>query len=256
MYKIIAIPALTDNYIWAIANANKQQVAVVDPGDAAPVIEFLTTQNMQLTAILLTHHHADHINGVPALLEFNSVPVYGPSSKYIKSVTVPLTDGDSINLSEQDIQLQIMEIPAHTLDHIAYFNAKVLFSGDTLFTGGCGRIFEGSAEQMLVALHKLSMLNKQTQVYCGHEYTENNLRFAALVEPNNLQISERLEKCITLRKQAKSTVPATIATELATNPFLRVRQPQILSAIEAHFKRKFINEIDAFAALRNWKNNF
>lgn len=254
MIEITPISAFKDNYIWAITNPNNPQVVVVDPGDAAPIIEYLCVNNLQLNAILLTHHHDDHIGGVEALLQHTIVPVYGPQSTLIRSVTKPLTEGSSIDLI-QGLQLKVMEIPAHTLDHIAYYNEQVLFCGDTLFTAGAGRIFEGTAKQMLQALQRLAALNPQTQVYCGHEYTLNNLRFAAMVEPGNLEIQKRLAEAQQLREKNKPTVPSTIGLELQTNPFLRSKIGAVVSSVEAHFRETFSTPVEVLAALREWKNN-
>ncbi len=246
MQKIIGIPALADNYIWTLVNTDTRKVVLVDPGDAVPVLKFLVEQQLQLSGILLTHHHADHTGGVPKLLDYKSVPVFGPG----------LANGSEVIVPELNLTLQVMAIPAHTLDHIAYYNKDILFCGDTLFTGGCGRIFEGTPQQMLAALDQLAALPLQTKVFCGHEYTVNNLRFALQVEPDNKKLQQRLETAILMRDQNQSTVPSTIAEELATNPFLRTRQPQIRDAIEAHWQQHFIDDIAVFAALREWKNTW
>jgi len=246
MQKIIGIPALTDNYIWAIINTAAGKVAVVDPGTATPVINFLEDQQLQLSSILLTHHHHDHTGGVSELLNYCSVPVFGPG----------LATGTAVIVPEIELTLQVLAIPAHTLDHVAYYNQDILFCGDTLFTGGCGRVFEGSAQQMLAALDQLSALSLQTKVYCGHEYTINNLRFALEVEPDNLKLQQRFETTVFMREQNEPTVPSSIAEELATNPFLRTRQPQVIAAIEAHWQRSFAGDVAVFAALREWKNTW
>lgn len=246
MQKIIGIPALADNYIWALVNTAIGKAAIVDPGDAAPVIKFLTKHQLQLSGILLTHHHGDHTGGVSKLLDYCCVPVFGPG----------LVTGRKIIVPEIELTLQVLAIPAHTLDHVAYYNQEILFCGDTLFTGGCGRLYEGTAQQMLEALDKLSSLPVQTKVYCGHEYTVNNLRFALEVEPDNHKLQQRFEAALILREQNEPTVPSTIAEELATNPFLRTRQPQVIAAIEAHWQRSFDNEVAVFAALREWKNTW
>jgi hydroxyacylglutathione hydrolase len=256
MHKIIPIPALNDNYIWAISAPNNNHVVIVDPGEAEPVIEYLHKQHLKLNAILLTHHHMDHIGGVEELLAFSKVPVYGPQSQDIPLVSDYAVEGNNINLPAIDLQLKVMAVPAHTLDHVVYYNDTVVFTGDTLFTGGCGRIFEGTVEQMLRALRRITALNPKTLVYCAHEYTINNLRFAAEVEPNNQDLLFRLARSVELRKINKPTVPSTIEEELATNPFLRTHVHEIIAAVEEHFAEKFPDQIELFAALRNWKNNF
>jgi len=249
------IKAFSDNYIWAICNPNTKQVALVDPGDAQPALEFLQAHNMRLTAIILTHHHNDHIGGVSELLQHTKVPVYGPQSKFIPVVTNPVTDGAQIFLAEQDLHLNVMEIPGHTLDHIALYNDEMLFCGDTLFCGGCGRIFEGTPQQMLNAMQKLANLKPQTKVYCGHEYTQSNLKFALQVEPQNSSLQQRLIAVTALRNQGLPTVPSTMQEELATNPFLRTQIPAVSAAIAAHWHKQFKDQIEVFAALREWKNS-
>lgn len=246
MQKIIGIPALVDNYIWAFINTTVGKVIVVDPGVATPVIKFLEDQQLQLSGILLTHHHHDHTGGVSELLNYCDVPVFGPG----------LATGTEVIVPEIELTLQVLAIPAHTLDHVAYYNQDILFCGDTLFTGGCGRVFEGTAQQMLVALDQLSALPLHTKIYCGHEYTVKNLRFALEVEPDNRQLQQRYEASLLLREQNEPTVPSTIAEELATNPFLRTRYPQIIAAIEAHWQRSFAGDVAVFAALREWKNSW
>jgi hydroxyacylglutathione hydrolase len=246
MQKIIGIPAFADNYIWALINTDVAKAVVVDPGDAELVIKFLAEQQLQLCGILLTHHHNDHTGGVSGILEYRSVPVFGPG----------LVTGTEVTVHEIELTLQVLAIPAHTLDHVAYYNKELLFCGDTLFTGGCGRVFEGTAQQMLAALDQLSTLPLHTKVYCGHEYTLNNLRFALEVEPDNQQLQQRFEAATLLREQNEPTVPSTIAEELATNPFLRTRHPQVIAAIEAHWQRSFTGDVAVFAALREWKNNW
>lgn len=256
MIKIIPILSLQDNYIWAIVNTDSMQIAVVDPGTAKPVLDYIKSQNLILTTILLTHHHNDHIGGVAELLKNFSVSVYGPKNQFISSVTKALRDGDIIQMPEYNMTLQAMEIPGHTLDHVAYFNNDLVFCGDTLFTGGCGKIFEGTPEQMFNSLQKLSHLPENTKIYCGHEYTVNNLKFALQVETDNTKLISRLEQSKDLREQNLPTVPSTMGEELATNPFLRVNQSGVRDSICAHINRYDCDEIDLFAALREWKNSF
>lgn len=256
MIQITPIPAFKDNYIWLIHHPKKSHAVIVDPGVAEPVLATLKAMNLKLSAILITHHHYDHCHGIEELLQVFPVPVYGPHQGTIAGVTQHLYEGDRVNLPELNLSLSVFEIPGHTLDHIAYFAPKILFCGDTLFTAGCGRLFEGTAEQMVNSLDKLAALPSDTLVYCGHEYTKNNLLFAQAVEPNNNAIHERLEDTETLLLQGYPTVPASLAVEKKTNPFLRFRIPEIKNSLELKLGCALNNPVEIFAALRNWKNNF
>lgn len=256
MYKISPILAFKDNYIWAISNERTQDVAVVDPGVAAPVLAHLQENGLKLCAILLTHKHSDHIGGVVELINTINVPVYGPRSKELPMVTTAVGEGDVVDLETLECTLKVMEIPAHTLEHIAYFNNVTLFCGDTLFTGGCGRIFEGTPLQMYTALQRLAALDPDTLVYCGHEYTLNNLNFAENVEPDNSDIQMRLCTAQEMRTKQIPTVPCSIGLELLTNPFLRCTKPTIIKAAEQYKQTALEDPIDVLAALRAWKNNF
>ncbi len=246
MLKIIPIPAHKDNYIWAICNTENTQVAMVDPGDAAPVIEYLEANNLKLSKILVTHHHWDHTGGITALTERYNVAVLKTDNL---DLNIP------IDLTEQNLTLNVMAIPGHTLDHIAFYNQEILFCGDTLFTGGCGKIFEGTVAQMFTSVQKLKNLSTKTKVYCGHEYTENNLRFAMLVEPDNKVLRQRQTDTIQMRQNNLPTVPSTLELELATNPFLRTDQPAVRAAAVKYCGRDLINEADVFSELRAWKNS-
>lgn len=256
MHKISPIQALKDNYIWAITQDGSEYAIIIDPSEAAPVIDFLKQNNLMLDSILLTHHHHDHIGGVPALLDYAAVPVYGVKSKQIPHVTKVVTEGTEITFAALNYHLKVMQIPGHTLEHVAYYNEQNLFCGDTLFTGGCGRMFEGTPEQMYNTLQRLAVLGPQIQIYCGHEYTINNLLFALEVEPTNRDIMQRLAKTHALREQGLPTVPSTMATELATNPFLRTSVPAVIKAATEHAKQPLTSPIEVFAVLRAWKNNF
>lgn len=251
---IIPIKALSDNYIWCLVNRDNHSCVIVDPGEVDPVLALLNTQKLRLTGILITHHHWDHTAGIEGILAQFDVPVYGPAGEPVAGMTHPLKGGEPIFLTEINLTLNILDIPGHTLGHIAYFNSNFVFSGDTLFTGGCGKIFEGTAQQMYASLMKLSALNENTLVYCGHEYTTANLNFAALVEPNNPNIQERQQAVAQLRKQNLSTVPATLATEKLTNPFLRCDQPSVIQAAEKYSGQKLSHPEDVLAAVRQWKN--
>lgn len=256
---ILAVPAFKDNYLWIIHDG--QHAAVVDPGDAGPVLAALAHHHLTLCAILLTHHHADHIGGVPALLALTDVPVFGPAHDGIDTVTVPLAEGDIVTVDKLDLQMRVLEVPGHTLGHIAYVGtlngASVLFCGDTLFGAGCGRLFEGTPEQMARSLDKLAALPEETAVYCAHEYTLANLKFAAAVEPGNAALGERMERDTAARSRGEATIPTTIAVEQATNPFMRYREPGIAAQlVQAGKLDPDAQPLAVFAALREWKNTF
>lgn len=252
---IIPIPALKDNYIWTIVNRDKKLAACIDPGEARPVLEYLELHDLQLDAILITHHHWDHTNGVNKLLQKYTVPVYGPAKEPIPAMTAALTEGDHVNLKAFDMQLEVIDIPGHTLGHIAYYGHGYLFAGDTLFAAGCGRIFEGTAKQMYASLQKLAALPAETQLYCGHEYTEANLRFAKIIEPDNHAILERIDEVQEIRRRGQASLPCSLATELQTNPFLRCEEAAVQAAAMQHRGRKVTQASDVFATIRDWKNH-
>ncbi|MDB5855980.1 MAG: gloB [Herminiimonas sp.] len=253
---VVAIPAFADNYIWLIHNG--EHAAVVDPGDAQPVLDVLISRNLTLAAILLTHHHADHVGGVPHLLRHRPVPVWGPRNPSIGGITNHLGEGDHASVPEIGLVLDVLEVPGHTLDHIAYVAAQEgwVFCGDTLFAGGCGRLFEGSAQQMTTSLAKLARLPGDTAVYCAHEYTVANLRFAVAAEPGNSLLHARLLAEQTKRSHGEPTIPSTIELEKQTNPFLRNTEAEIIATLQN--KRGLVSgkPVEAFAALREWKNAF
>lgn len=244
MINITPITALQDNYIWLIIAQN--QCIIIDPADAKNVIAYLTKNNLSPAAIFITHHHADHTAGIGEIIEqFDDVKIFGSN----------LNDNDAINIL--DLKFTAITTPGHTNDHIAYYGHGVLFSGDTLFTAGCGRIFEGTAEQLYNSLIKLKNLPNETLVYCAHEYTLHNLQFARLVEPNNLQITRRITNCQRLLQKNKPTVPSTIGLEKATNPFLRCDHPEVIKAAQKYSKKSHIsNPAKVFSILREWKDTF
>jgi hydroxyacylglutathione hydrolase len=261
---VLALPAFNDNYLWLIHDGT--HAAVVDPGDAAPVLAALATHKLSLTAILLTHHHADHVGGVPALLQHGRVPVFGPSKEAIAQVTQPLAEGDTFTVPGLDLDFSVLDVPGHTCGHIAYVRRvadaglpgrRWLFCGDTLFAGGCGRLFEGTPAQMAASLGKLAALPDDTQVFCAHEYTLANLRFAREVEPENGALQERIAVESAKRERAIPTVPSSIGLEKSTNPFLRYAEPAITGRLVAAGRlAPGAAPVAAFAALREWKNTF
>jgi hydroxyacylglutathione hydrolase len=255
---VLTVPAFQDNYLWLIHDG--VNAAAVDPGDAGPILEALQNHKLALTAILLTHHHADHIGGVDGLLERYPVPVFGPRGENIAAVTQRLGEGDRVQVPGLDLELDVLDVPGHTKGHIAYVRRSGLhwlFCGDTLFAGGCGRLFEGTPEQMVVSLSKLAALPEDTQVYCAHEYTMANLRFAQAVEPGNEALALRVQNEDAKRKGGLPTVPSSIGLELATNPFLRYQEPEVVASLAKAGKlQPGAHPVQAFAALREWKNVF
>lgn len=258
---VIPIAAFSDNYLWLIIDADAPEqaryAAIVDPGDARPVAAMLDCHGITLAAMLITHHHFDHTSGIKALLaRGNNIPVYGPAGETIPAMTHPLRDGDNIELPHGLGNFRVLEVPGHTAGHIAYYAAPRLFCGDTLFAGGCGRLFEGTAEQLWRSLNKLAALPDNTLIYCAHEYTLNNLQFARVVEPDNLAITRRLAKVEQLRRDGLPTVPSTLAEEKATNPFLRCDQDTVARVAEHHAGRPLPDPAAVFAAVRRWKDQF
>ncbi|HEY8609292.1 MAG TPA: hydroxyacylglutathione hydrolase [Noviherbaspirillum sp.] len=256
MLNVLTVPAFQDNYLWLIHDGT--HAAAVDPGDAEPILAALDAHGLSLAAILLTHHHADHVGGVPALLARHSVPVFGPRNDGIDVVSRTLTGGDQVVLDRPALRLEVIDVPGHTRGHIAYHAPEQgwLFCGDTLFAGGCGRLFEGTPEQMAASLMKLAGLPEQTQVFCAHEYTLSNLRFAAAVEPGNEALQERIRAEQAKRDAGQPTVPTTVGLEKATNPFLRYAEPAIADQMIAAGHVSSREPIAVFAALRAWKNVF
>ncbi|MFT4998818.1 MAG: hydroxyacylglutathione hydrolase [Chitinophagales bacterium] len=256
--QIEAIKAFSDNYIWLLHDANKAWV--VDPGDAQPVIAALAAKGLELEGIIITHHHFDHTGGVQQLRDqYPQLVIPGPKSAHFANITKTMRAGESIEVL--GCNFSVIEVPGHTLDHIAYYCSaspigEVLLCGDTLFAGGCGRVFEGTAPMMRASLNKLASLPAATKVYCAHEYTLANLAFAAAVEPRNEALSQRIKHCQQLRQDDKSTVPSTINDELTTNPFLRSAEPAVISAAQAKNPDCSNDEDDVFTEIRHWKNNF
>jgi hydroxyacylglutathione hydrolase len=255
---VTTVPAFADNYLWLIhgAGAASRGVAVVDPGDAAPVLRALDQRGLVLDAILATHHHADHIGGVAELLRHFPVPVFGPAGENIPGRTVALAEGAEVVLPRLNLKFRVFDVPGHTAGHIAYYGHGALFCGDTLFSGGCGRLFEGTPAQMLASLEKLARLPAETRVYCGHEYTAANLRFAAMVEPDNGGVRDYAAEVATLRARSTPTIPSTLGLEMRINPFLRSRLPAVRAAASAHAGRALKGDDEVFGVIREWKNGF
>jgi len=258
--KLIALPAFTDNYVWMLHDG--VHAIVVDPGEATPVLRALDEQGLQLRAIVVTHHHADHVGGVDALrhrLPDGSGPVYGPGAERIPRPYAALAGGDAVELL--GTRFDVIDVPGHTAGHIAYVGrpageAPILFCGDTLFSGGCGRLFEGSPAQMHDSLSRLAALPGDTRVCCAHEYTLSNLKFARAVEPGNAAVRDYVAECEALRARGIPTLPSSVARERAVNPFLRVDEPQVRASAHAHDATGRDDPVGVFATLRQWKNEF
>ena len=255
MINIEPIKAFDDNYIW-LMTTNEGSI-VVDPGESINLLKVIEKKNIKLDAILVTHHHYDHTGGIEELLtKYPNLKVYGPNNN-VDLIKSRLVDGELLNVIGVDFE--VIEIPGHTLDHIAYYaninNSPLLFCGDTLFAGGCGRVFEGTFDQMYESLMKLKKLPQNTRIYCGHEYTINNLKFAKAVEPDNIDLIARYNDAIDLRKNNIPTLPSTLSIELKTNPFLRAEKNNVQKIIPHEFKTG-LSEKEIFSALRQWKDNF
>jgi hydroxyacylglutathione hydrolase len=252
---VFPIKAFNDNYIWCLHN--QTHCVVVDPGDAAPVLAYCKDNQLILSAILITHHHWDHTGGIDALLTaFPDIPVYGPQNKGIKQITVRLSQDDGLELPQLGLTFSVLEIPGHTLDHIAYYGDTGLFCGDTLFSAGCGRLFEGTPQQMLMSLTKLTMLPADTAVYCAHEYTVANIAFAEAVEPNNQALTDYKHWAKQQRQKNVPTLPSNIRRELAVNPFLRCHSAELVKNVSQNVSSALTSEQATFTSLRNWKDNF
>ena len=258
MATIIPVRAFSDNYVWIVREG--ALAAVVDPGDAAPVLDYVEHEGLSICAILATHHHRDHVGGVAELAGRFDAPVFGPARETIPSLTRGVGENDRVDVRCVSDPFRVFDIPGHTAGHIAFSGrvgkVPVVFCGDTLFAAGCGKLFEGTAQQMWASLGKLAALSPDTLVYCGHEYTLSNLRFAAAVEPHNDAIARRVQREQSKRDRGEPTVPSTIGEELATNPFLRASQPAVRAAAEAHAGHSLATDVDVFATLRTWKNGF
>jgi len=258
---VTAISAFNDNYIWAISSENSDKIALVDPGDANVCIDYLQRNDMTLSTILITHHHKDHVGGIKKLLGYAkkeawSVTVYGPANERIDQLDITLKENDVVNLTAPMCQFTVLDLPGHTKGHIAYYNDAMVFCGDTLFSGGCGRVFEGTPKQMHHSLAKLATLTPETLVYCAHEYTQTNLAFALAVEPNNLDLQSYSEQVNAKRQKNQATIPTSIGLERRINPFLRCNEISIKLAAKSFNNQETNNSDEVFTVIRAWKDNF
>lgn len=257
MLEVSPVRAFSDNYLWLIrAPDDRRGAVVVDPGDARPVEAALEQQGLALKAILVTHHHPDHVGGVQALAARHGAEVFGPARERLPCKFRPLDDGDVVSLADLGVEFHVMAVPGHTLGHIAYRGHDALFCGDTLFSAGCGRLFEGTPIQMLGSLDRIAALPDDTRIYCAHEYTLSNLRFAAAVEPGNAEVLDTLEAVRELRARDGITLPTTLGRERRINPFLRCQEPAVRAAAEARAGTPLPGPVDVFAVIRGWKDEF
>lgn len=261
MLLIEPIHAFSDNFIWLLTRPGSSDCAVVDPGEAAPVRDALASRGLRLDTILVTHHHFDHVGGVAELRELGpSIRVIGPRNPAIDTLTGQVATGDRVDVL--GCEFQVLEVPGHTLDHIAFFHRgdadqpPLLFCGDTLFAGGCGRLFEGTPAQMHHSLTQLAALPADTVVYCAHEYTQANLRFARAADPENRALAEREAEVAALRRESRPSVPSRLSVERATNPFLRCEEQTLVDNLRRQGKWQGDHPEAVFAALRSWKDEF
>ncbi|MGH8128033.1 MAG: hydroxyacylglutathione hydrolase [Gammaproteobacteria bacterium] len=254
MLAITPLHAFRDNYIWALRNGD--QAIVIDPGEAEPVERWLASEALHLEAILVTHHHHDHVGGVGALKRTHRVPVFGPAGGHIHGIDEALSESDCVTPAPDFPQFEVLEVPGHTLDHIAYSAPKLLFCGDTLFSAGCGRLFEGSAEQLHYSLSRLASLPATTRIYPAHEYTVANLRFGRAVLPEDVKLEKTLANALKIRENAQETLPTTVAREREINVFLRTSEPAVRAAAERYSGERLGSAVEVFAALRSWKDEF
>lgn len=256
MFEVTPVAILGDNYVWLVRPAGAPTAVVVDPGEAAPVIAELERRGLGVEAVLITHHHGDHVGGVVGLLERHPAPLWAPAGEVVEGADHRVGDGDQIVLFGGRLSLDVVHVPGHTAGHVAYLATGLALVGDTLFAGGCGRVFEGTPEQMFASLERLAALAGGTRIYCAHEYTVANLRFAAEVEPHNHALADRIRAAAALRQQGQPTVPSTLDLERATNPFLRCREATVTAAAGRHAGRPVAPGVDTFAVVRSWKDGF
>ncbi|MCL4107927.1 UNVERIFIED_CONTAM: hypothetical protein GTU68_016955 [Idotea baltica] len=259
MAHIITVPAFSDNYIWLICDDNKEKAVIVDPGDPRQLIEILKNENIEPVAIILTHFHYDHGNGIPSLLEiYPNLKIYGPESECVKAIDYPLQGHEEIFIEEINTHFQVMNVPGHTSGHIAYYTEsggqKRLFCGDTIFAGGCGRVFNGSKKLLHDSLAKIADLPEDTLLYCTHEYTTDNLGFAKWVEPDSAELSARIKETQNSRDNKQATVPSLLSLEKSTNPFLRTHLDHVTKKVAEATGKTLNNSTEVFAAMRTWKD--
>ncbi|MDY6947504.1 MAG: hydroxyacylglutathione hydrolase [Pseudomonadota bacterium] len=257
MLQVTPVRAFTDNYIWLIHSPrDPAHVVAVDPGDAGPVERTLAERNLTLAGLLITHHHPDHVGGVADLLRDRAIAIFGPANETIPGNPVRLREGDRAAFAELGLEFQVLDVPGHTAGHIAYVGHGAVFCGDTLFSAGCGRLFEGTAEQMHDSLSKLAALPAETLVYCAHEYTLSNLKFGLAVEPDNRATVSYLARCTEMRARNEATIPSDIRRERNVNPFLRCDDETVKQAAEAHAGRRLQSQSEVLAVIRQWKDGF
>lgn len=254
MLTVTPIPAFNDNYIWALHN--ERDAVLVDPGDAVPCMEYLASHALNLVGILATHHHGDHVGGNAELAALYHPRIYGPSRESIPAMTHPVEDGDMVPFSELGLNFRVIATPGHTLGHVSYYDGSRLFCGDTLFACGCGRLFEGTPAMMVESLNKFMMLPDSTQIFCAHEYTLSNIRFAKAVDGENSALLERERVEQAQRSAGRPTLPSNLALEKATNPFLRCSEPALIHAAESRLKHTMHDAVEVFAVLRRYKDQF
>jgi hydroxyacylglutathione hydrolase len=256
MATVLHVPAFEDNYVWLVMAPHSGRAVIVDPGDADPVTEALGRHALTPAAILCTHHHDDHVGGVEELVRRHAIPVYGPATEPIPQCRHALRGGQHVDLVSALLRFDVLDVPGHTRGHIAYVGHGLLFCGDTLFSAGCGRLFEGTPDQMFASLGRLAALPEPTRVCCAHEYTAANLRFAATVEPDNPDIRQHQDRVRALRDRDEPTLPSSIGTEKRINPFLRTHLPSVRAAAERQAGRRLETPLEVFTVIRRWKDNF
>jgi hydroxyacylglutathione hydrolase len=255
-YRLKAIPSLADNYIWLLVNDTTATAIIIDPGSSQPCKDFLDQENIRPVVILVTHRHWDHVDGIEKLVQCYNIPVYGPATEYIPCLTRAVRINDRLRFENFDIDFHVMDLSGHTAGHIGYLTDNMLFCGDTLFSAGCGRLFDGTAQQLHATLQRIKQLPEDTTIYCAHEYTLDNLRFAQAVEPENTAIQSRFEEVKALRSKNLPSLPFTLKNEMRYNPFLRTDKKNVMQAVAQHSGKDINNSEDCFKYLRMWKDGF